>query len=357
MQKWNLNLFLVLLLFFGLACANEPQVADQAADNEPQVTNRDIYVPSTVSVEAQQTLKAFMEAKPYTRDFPSADADLEAWRQVQDKFEVAMEAGSEKAVADNKVTVIEATMGGVPVLDIRPENWTDNGKVLVYTHGGGYVGFSARSTLPSSAKMTRATGLRVISVDYTLAPAARWDEIQDEAISVFEALLAEGYSMDDIAIFGDSAGGGLAASTVLNLRDRGMGMPAATVLWSPYIDLRMVGDTMFTLIDEDPLLSHDMFGVFAPAYAGELDFTDPRVSPIFADFTKGYSPTLIQAGTKEVILSAAVRYYQKLDAAGQDTTLDIYDGMWHVFQQSNVPESEIAIGKSAAFINMHLALR
>ena len=186
--------------------------------------DRDIYVPSTISPEAQQVIRVLQETKPYTREFPNADADLEIWRQAQDAIEAGMVEGAEKAVADNRVTVIEATLGGVPVLDIRPENWTDNGNVLVYTHGGGYFAFSAYTTLPSSAKMTRATGLRVISVDYTLTPHARWDEIQEQVMSVFEALLAEGYAVDDIAIYGDSAGGGLAASTVLNLRDRGMGL-------------------------------------------------------------------------------------------------------------------------------------
>ncbi len=81
------------------------------------------------------------------------------------------------------------------MLDIRPKDWKDNGKVLVYTHGGAYTMFSARSTLTSSAPMSRATGLRVISVDYTTAPFAKWQEIQEQVLSVFKALLAEGYKM------------------------------------------------------------------------------------------------------------------------------------------------------------------
>ena len=92
----------------------------------------------------------------------------------------------------------------------------------------------------------------------------------------------------------------------------------------------------------------------AEAFADGLDFKDPRVSPIFADLSKGYSPTLFEAGTKEMPLSNAVRFYQTLEAAGQDTTLDIYEGMWHLFQQHDVPEAEVALSKSAAFINKHL---
>ncbi len=349
------NLIILVLMVIVIGGAFYISKFDSSGDDAMSSSgDRDIYAPTTISPKAQQWLKVLQETKPYTREIPSADADLEIWRQAQDAIEVAFVEGSEKAISDNKVTVIEETYGGVPVLDIRPENWTDNGKVLVYTHGGGYFAFSARSTLGSSAKMTRATGLRVISVDYTLTPHAHWDEIQKQVISVFEALLAEGYTMDDIAIYGDSAGGGLAASTVLNLRDRGMGMPAAAVLWAPWVDIRLEGDTIFTLENDDPMLSHSIFEVGAQVYADGLDYTDPRVSPMFADFSKGYSPTLVQAGTKEMPLSNAVRFYQTLDAAGQDTTLDIYEGMWHVFQQNDVPEAEIALSKSAAFIHEHL---
>ncbi len=94
MQKWNLNLFLVLLLFFGLACANEPQVADQAADNEPQAADRDIFVPSTISSEARQVLNQLILAKPYTRAAPSV-SDLENWRKLHDAAESGSKGGSE----------------------------------------------------------------------------------------------------------------------------------------------------------------------------------------------------------------------------------------------------------------------
>ncbi len=342
------SVFIITIALFASGCQTL---------SDKQIADRDIYVPSTISPEAQQVLRVLNETKPYAREFPGADAGLEVWRQAQDAIDAAMVERSEKAIADNKVTVTKAKLGGVPVIDIRPENWTDNGKLLVYTHGGGYFAFSAYSTLGSSAKMTRVTGLRVISVDYTLAPHAQWDEIQEQVISVFEALLAEGYTMEDIAIYGDSAGGGLAALTVLNLRDRGMGMPAAAVLWAPWVDIRLEGDSIFTLENHDPMLSRPIFEVGAQIYADGLEFTDPRVSPMFADFSKGYSPTLIQAGTKEMPLSNAVRFYQTLDLAGHKATLDIYEGMWHVFQQNDVPEAEVAVAKSAAFINKHLGTK
>ena len=297
---------------------------------------RDIFVPSTISPEAQQVLRALIAGGAGGRVVPAA-TDLDGWRITHAAAEAASADRSRQAVAQSRVTVTEATLGGVPVLDIRPDDWADNGNVLVYTHGGAYTMFSARSTLPSSAQMSRATGLRLISVDYTTAPFATWAEIQD------------------IALYGDSAGGGLAVSTVLRLRNQGMGMPAAVVLWSPWVDLSDDGDSAYTLRDDDPTLNYEnLLYESALAYADGVELRDPRVSPLFADFSRGFSPSLIQAGTKEILLSTAVRLFQKLEADSQEVTLDIYEGMWHIFQQFPLPETEVAVGKSAAFITAHL---
>ena len=336
----TLALTLAGLMVFNLAAA--------------QVADRDIYVPTTMSAQGQQVLKMVIDDKPYTRAFPEP-GDLDAWRKVHAGAEEAGKKKNEAAVKRSNVSVVEATLGGVPVLDIRPNDWKDNGKVLVYTHGGAYTVFSARSTLMSSGPMSRATGLRVISVNYTTAPFAKWKEIQEQVISVFKALLADGYKMKDIALYGDSAGGGLAISTTLNLRDLGMGMPAAVVLWSPWADLSNAGDTAHTLEVADPVLAYiPSLENSALAFADGLDLTDPRVSPMYADFSKGFPPSLITDGTKCIFLSTSVRLYQVLEAAGQETKLDVYEGMWHVFQQVPIPESEVAIKKSAAFINKHL---
>ena len=317
---------------------------------------RDNYVPTTISAEAQKVLNAIYANKIYERKAPASD-NLDEWRKMHAAAEQARKESNDKAVEMNQVTVTDAKLNGVPVLDIRPNNWKDNRKVLVYTHGGAYTMMSARSTLVSSAPMARATGLRVISVDYTTAPFAKWQQIQEQVISVFKALLAEGYTMKDIALYGDSAGGGLATSTVLNLRDRGMGMPAAVVLWSPWVDLTNAGDSPHTLANTDPKLHYDpLLKNSAIAFAGGLDLTDPRVSPLYADLSKGFSPVLITDGTKCIFLSTSVRLYQALETAGQQVKLDIYEGMWHVFQVDLVPESEVAIKKSAGFIHQHLGL-
>ncbi|WP_372572323.1 alpha/beta hydrolase [Ruegeria jejuensis] len=315
-------------------------------------------IPSTISQEAALYLEALSQ-RPASPPMPSAD-QVEIWEAVQAQVTAAFFPNYDAAIARFGVAVEEQQINGVPVVSVTPPNWTDNGKVVVYTHGGGYTFMTAKTTLNASASVAAESGLRVVSVDYTLAPQSKWEATTAEVVAVVQGLLDEGYAMDDIAIYGDSAGGALAAGSVLRMRDEGMGMPAAVVLWSPWSDIDTAkGDTYQTLKAHDPLLKIDgMLVPMALAYADKEDFTNPYVSPIYGDYSIEYPPTLIQGGTREAFLSNFVRHYQVLDQAGVDVTLDLYEGMPHVFQYTalDTPESKIALEKTAAFIRANLGL-
>ena len=264
---------------------------------------------------------------------------------------------AEAALARYQPSIEATEIGGVPVLDIKPKDWQDNGNVLVYGHCGGYVLFSARSSLNATAPVADLTGLRVISIDYTLAPVARWEQVTDQAAAVLQGLVSAGYRPQDIAVYGDSAGGGLMAAAVLKMRDRGLGMPAAVVLWSPGVDLTDRGDTFTTLAHADPTVVYERYVKVAnAAYADPSDWRNPYVSPVYADFSRGFPPTLIQGGTKETLLSGFIRLYRALDMAGVPATLDLYEGMPHVFQHmlADAPEARIALGKMRTFLDDHL---
>jgi acetyl esterase/lipase len=239
---------------------------------------------------------------------------------------------------------------------MKPKGWEDNGKVIVFTHGGGYTQQSALSSFPQGGQVADATGIRVLGVDYTLVPHAKWQEVTDQVVTVFEEILKQGYTVQDIAIFGDSAVGGLAAGCTLKMRDLGMGMPAAVALWSPFGDVTCPGDTYTTLKDAEPFLTYDLhIKACADAYAAPEDQKHPYVSPVYGDYSKGFPPTLIQGGVKEHMLSTFVRLYQAMDMAGVDVKLDLYEGMPHVFQATpHLPESKVAVGKTATFLKKHL---
>jgi monoterpene epsilon-lactone hydrolase len=130
------------------------------------IQDKQIYVPPTISAEAQAVLKELIEAKTYATEFPAPD-DLAGWGKVYDVAEARNRDKAEKSLAASHATVTELEMGGVTVEDIRPHGWKDNGKVLVFLHGGGYCLFSARSTFGVAVPMAKATGLRMVSVNYT----------------------------------------------------------------------------------------------------------------------------------------------------------------------------------------------
>lgn len=312
------------------------------------------YVPTTISPQAQAVMKNLNVVDWETRRAPAPD-DLAGWKQRRDA-QLAQQVGpGEQVAAREQVSLTDMTLGGVPVLEIGPKQMTDPRRVIVYTHGGAYTMSSARGRLLAMPSLANATGMRVVSVDYTTAPAADWQTIQSQVLAVIQALGEQGHAPGDIALVGDSAGGGLATSTALNLRDRGLGMPGAVVLWSPWADLSDDGDTAVTLRDADPILSYDyLLKNSAQAFAQGLDLKDPRISPVYADFGKGFAPTLIQEGTRTIFLSTSVRLYRKLDEAGHKPVIDMYEGMPHVFQDLPVPEAATAIGKSAEFIRSRL---
>ena len=315
-----------------------------------------VNIPETLSKEAQEYLRSLSDPA-LEPELPDAD-DLAGWKIVQAFAEATAMSQSEAIVKRYAPTVTERTFGGVPVLSVRPKGWGYSDQVAVYTHGGAYTMFSAKSTLARAAIFATDTGLRVISVDYTLAPFAKYKQVTDQVVAVIKGLLKEGHRLEDMVMFGDSAGGGLAASAILKMRDQGMGLPAAAVLVSPWVDLTRTGDTEFTLVHAEPNYLYEKHSKkAAEAYADPQDQKHPYASPVYGDFSKGFPPTLIQGGTKEILLSGFIRLYRALDTAGKTVKLDIYEGMPHNFASKipEVPESRLARKKISEFVHLHVA--
>jgi epsilon-lactone hydrolase len=196
-----------------------------------------------------------------------------------------------------------------------------------------------------------------VSLDYPLAPAAKWDAVVPAVADALGTLEREGHPLARVALFGESAGGGLAAGVALALRDRGGALPGALVLWSPWADVTESGDTKQTLRDVEPVYRYDAhLGPLAAAYAAPADQRHPWVSPVYGDFAKGFPPTLIQGGTHELLLSDFVRLYQAIETGGGDATLDLYEGMPHLFPHllPAAAESQRALGRARRFLDEHL---
>lgn len=318
----------------------------------------DIYIPRSISPEAQEYL-AILKEETRVDPFPSPD-DLDGWRDMHAMNEAYFTEIDADIIAQYGPSLEEKLINDVATIEIRSRGWQENGKVVLYLHGGGYVFFSARTSLVGCVPLADITGMRILSIDYAVAPGARFPVAIDQVISVIRGLYDAGYQRGDIALCGDSAGAVLATAAVLKMRDNRLPVPIAVVLWSPWSDITRTGDSYYTLESQDTLDYRTQLHNAALAYADPSQHRHPYVSPVYADYRIGFPATLIQGGTKEIFLSNCIRLYQAMDQAGVDVKLDLYEGMWHVFQAlgiTDIPEVDLALRKTAAFLRSHLLVR
>jgi acetyl esterase/lipase len=312
-------------------------------------------VPDTVSAPWREILPQMHGA--FAPGAPAAD-DVEGWRERRAQRATVLRASVDAALARFEPALRERTIAGVPVLEIVPRGArADDARVVVHLHGGGYTNGAARTSLPISARLADATGVRVLSIEYGLAPEQRWRATIDQVVAVLAALPGAGHPLERVAVYGESAGGGLAAGALLAMRDRGLGLPAALLLLSPWADVTDRGDTSITLRDAEPVFRYDAhLRSAALAYADPDDQRHPHVSPVYGDFSKGFPPTLIQGGTRELFLSHFVRLYRAIDAAGGTAVLDLHEGMPHGFvsMAPSSDESAAAFDRAQRFLAAHL---
>ncbi len=253
------------------------------------------------------------------------------------------------------ITICAKQADGVHAEWIEPAG-VDTENTLLYFHGGGYCICSLDTHRGLAARLALASRARVLIIDYRLAPENPYPAALEDALTAYRWLLTQGIPARQIAIGGDSAGGGLTVATAVSLRDSGEALPGALFLLSPWTDLTFSGKSMLTLKKIDPIFGGEgnRFG-FAPAYLGDQAPTNPLISPLFADL-HGLPPTLIHVGCDEVLLDDSTRLDENLKAVNVDSKLVIWDGMWHVFQvfAPYVPEAQRAISQIGDFLQEHL---
>lgn len=233
---------------------------------------------------------------------------------------------------------------------IPPEE--DPEKVIFYTHGGGYGMGDLISSRALIAPIAKKTGIRVFSFEYRLAPEHPFPAAFDDAKEAYEYVLGQGYSPGNIIAFGESAGGGLAVSNILRLIAEGKEAPQCLVTISPWSDLTATGQTYFLNEDKDPLLRGKYLKRLADSYVGDDSPLNPYISPAFASYDDRFPPTLIQAGSDEVLLDDSKLLYNAMKDGGVDVDIEIYPKMWHVFHIWQIEESDKAITAIDEFIKI-----
>jgi acetyl esterase/lipase len=245
--------------------------------------------------------------------------------------------------------------GGVPAEWTLPPE-THPQRALVYFHGGAYNAGSIGSHRSLCTQLARASGVRVLSVDYRLAPEHPFPAAVEDAVAAARFVWKQGIAPEQVAFGGDSAGGGLALAALVALRDAGDPLPAACVCLSPWTDLTLSGDSYYGSAELDPMIVPATLAQSRDRYVQASRAAEPTASPLFADLA-GLPPLLLQVGTAECLLDDSTRLAERAKAAGVDVTLEVWDDMIHVFQAffELLPEGRRAIDAIAAFLRGRLA--
>ncbi len=259
---------------------------------------------------------------------------------------------AEQTLQRHQVTLAEHTIGGVPCLAVTPAR-VHPSRTLLYCFGGGFVVGSPFEDLTITAFLAEHTGATVQCIDYRLAPEHPYPAALEDGMAVYRALAARD-GMQNIALAGESAGGGLALALLQRARQEGLPLPVSLALLSPWCDLTDQGDSIDA--GRDPMLLAAHVRIFAQAYASGRSLKDPGVSPLYGDFDQSFPRTLITSGTRDLLLSGCTRLSRKMRAAGIAVELRVWESMWHVFEFfAEVPEGQDSLGEIAGFLNAQWA--
>ena len=227
-------------------------------------------------------------------------------------------------------------------------------RVVLYTHGGGYVLGGPRSHGALAMQLSQSARARVLLVDYRLAPEHPFPAAVEDSTRAYRWLLEQGIKPARIAVSGDSAGGGLAVATLLSIKKAGLPMPACVVPMSPWVDMDATGESMVSKDAEDPIVHKplllNMVGMILP----NQNTRDPLIAPLNGDL-RGLPPMLIQVGSRETLLDDARRLSEHAKAAGVSVQLDVWQGQIHVFQVfcPRLDEAVKALEQAGEFIRQY----
>jgi acetyl esterase/lipase len=240
---------------------------------------------------------------------------------------------------------------GVPCEWVIPHESSPD-QVLLYFHGGGFVFGLTPLHLHMGAHLAKLMSIRILMVDYRLAPDHPFPAALDDCVTAYRWLLEQGLSPHNIVLAGDSAGGNLTLTVMMKVRESGSVLPAAAACLSPVTDLSKHKNTRQDF--KDPLLPSKAVKLYSRSYVGQNDAHDPLISPVYGNL-RGLPPLLVHVGEDEILLEDAKRITSLAISADVDVRLEIYSRMWHVWQLFlSLPQAVQSLGDIAQFFKSHL---
>ena len=260
-----------------------------------------------------------------------------------------------KTMREADVRKSETTLGGLRALLVEPKETAAPGTIL-YFHGGSYLVGSPETAMSLTSALVVRTKRRALSVDYRLAPEHPLPAAFEDGVIAYRALLDQGVDARSIVLAGDSAGGGLSVGMCLLLRDANLPMPAAVVTFSAGLDMTHTGRSMESKRGIDPFFTREQLEEHVVMRLGTQARDQPVYSPALNGHLKAFPPTLLQAGSNEILLDDSTRFAARAIDAGVDVTLDVTADAPHVFQSFTgvLDEADQALDRAALFITQRL---
>lgn len=269
--------------------------------------------------------------------------DIEKQRQSQENIGILLGNRKENLIREVSINGMYAEWISVDRAHMKKY-------VILYCHGGGYMTGSCLYARTITNKLAASTSMDVLCFEYRLAPEHPYPAALEDAMQAWNYLMLLGYGARDVIVAGDSAGGNLALALVHKLKEEGRILPRGLVLMSPWTDLTASGKTYQTRAAVDPVLDAEYIAQAVKSYAGEeQDLRNPLISPLFGNFA-GFPPTYIQVGNNEILLADSMMLHKAMVKENVPVQMDVFPGMWHVFQMCPFKRAFDAMDKNAEFI-------
>jgi len=311
---------------------------------------RIIPTPTHISPEAQVVLNRDRDYK-YGNMGELTHKEWADWRDKSNKF---FSKNRNKIIEDAEVTLTPQNLDGVPAYLITPHNMDPEYKdhIIMQFHGGGYMLLGGYACVVEGTRLAANSGIQVMAIDYRVTPEHAFPAAYDDALTAYSALL-DNYKAERMSVQGTSAGGGLIACLILAARAANFPLPSSVAFNTPWTDLTGSGDSYKTVEGLDPILQRWEGGLegMAKLYAGDTARTDPRISPIFADYSGEFPPSVLISGTRDLFLSDTVRLHRALRQVGHISELHIFEAGWHGL--GFTPEANEASIEMTNFMKRH----
>ena len=288
-----------------------------------------------------------------------------------DTFRAKLDEGFKTVFLPNGVERTEYKYGNIECDILAPEIYASN-RVMLYIHGGSFVGGSRRAYASFCASLATKCFCRVVVPEYRLAPAFPYPAANEDIQNVFKALFTEEQiacslnadkgskpQLPEIIIAGDSSAAPIVCSLIFTLRERYRACIKHVLLFSPWLDVSNCSKLITTKKISDEVMSGEVLRKSSSVYTYESNTSSPLVSPLLAgdDALQNFPPMFIQMGEKEILLDDAKEFANNLRNAGNECELDVWPGMMFMFQMADeyLHESHLALDKVGKIVTADTA--